>query len=231
MLRFLPLLLLTLAGVASAAERRLSINSFERVRVEGAFQVAIVTGRSPSAMVSGDAGALEQVEVRVDGTTLVVRNRTEKWTAQRRSQTPLTVTLATPVLVGAHVLGGGALTVTGAKTQRLDLSVAGAGSIAVTGAEVEQANATVIGNGQIALAGRAARARLMLNGAGKLDADKLVAGDVTVRVDGAGEATARARYTANVTNTGLGRIAVAGTPKCMVRSDAGGPVTCGLTPR
>lgn len=224
MLRILPILLLV--APAAAAERKLSISSFERVRVEGAFQVGVTTGRSPSAVVSGDADALERIEVRLDGTTLVVRNRQEKWTG-RAPGSPLTVTLGTPVLVAAHVIGGGALTVTGARAQRLDLSVAGAGGIAVTGVDAEQANATVIGNGRIAVAGRAVRARLLLNGAGKIEADGLLASELTVRVDGPGELTARARYTANVTNSGLGRVTVAGAPKCVVRSGAGGPVVCG----
>ena len=228
MARIIPLFLLFLAGSASAAERRLSIGSFERVRVDGAFQVSVVTGRSPLAVVSGDAGTLDRVEVRLDGSTLVVRDPIETWTSsQRRSATPLTVTLSTPVLVAARVASGGALAITGARTQRLDLSLAGAGGIAVTGADVEQVNATVIGSGQLTIGGRAGRARLVLSGAGKIDAEKLEAGDLTVLVDGPGEALARARYTATVTNSGLGRVAVAGTPKCTVKSNAGGPVTCG----
>lgn len=222
--------LLASAG-AGAAERKLSVSSFERVRVEGPFQVTVTTGRSPGATIAGDPRRLEQVEVRLDGATLVVRSPLEKWTeqAQRAGDAkPVVVTLATPKLSGASVLGGGALTIAGARTDRLDLSVAGAGGIDVTGADAEQANATIIGNGRITLAGRAGKARLLTNGAGRIDADKLYAGEVTVRVDGPGETLARARYIATVTNTGLGHVAVAGKPKCTVLNQAGGPVTCGV---
>ena len=78
-----------------------------------------------------------------------------------------------------------------------------------------------------ALAGRAGVARFVINGAGKIDADKLDAGDLTVRLDGPGGASARARYTASITNKGLGQVTVAGSPKCTVRGSRGGPVTCG----
>lgn len=224
-------LLLPAASLAAAptAERKVQIASFDRLRVEGAFQVTVATGRSASAVVSGDPRRLERVEVRLAGTTLVVRNLAgSSRDGAGDPSAPVTVTLATSTLAGASVLGGGALTIVGGRAQRLDLSVAGAGSIALTAANVEQADATVIGNGRIMLAGRAARARLQVSGAGGIDADGLEAGELTVRVDGPGETTARARYTATVTNTGLGRVTIAGTPKCVVKSDAGGPVVCGV---
>jgi hypothetical protein len=224
--RLLLLLLLGIPTAASAAERKLFISSFERIRVEGPFRVTVATGRSPTGSVTAESRQLDRVEVRLEGTTLVVRSPIEK-TAVSNPQ-PITVALGTPVLTGATVIGGGALTITGGKAPRLDLSVTGAGELTLTAANTEQANATVIGNGRIALAGRAGKARLLINGAGRIDAAALEAGELVVRVDGPGEALGRARYTASVTNAGLGRVAIAGTPKCTIKSAAGGPVTCGV---
>lgn len=230
------LLLLTLAAPATAAERRLFVSSFDRIRVEGPFPVTISTGRSTGGSVTGDARALEQVEVRQDGTTLVVRPSLDRGRASaQRTAGPVTIALTTTRLTSATLLGGGTLVVTGAVTgsvaggraERLDLSVTGAGSIALSGANVDAANATVIGTGQITLAGRAAKVRLLVNGSGKIAADKLDAGELSVRVDGPGEVAARARYTAAVTNAGLGKVAIAGSAKCVIKNGAGGPVTCG----
>lgn len=205
------------------------IGSFERLRVEGPFRVVVTAGRSPAARVSGDARQIERVEVRLDGTTLVVRPAIGRWQEEpATTATPLAITLATPNLNGATVIGGGEVTVAGGRAARLDLAVTGAGSIALTGAVTEQANATVIGAGRIALAGRAGKARLLVNGPGRIDAAGLDTGELTVRVDGPGEALARARYAATVTNLGLGHVAVAGTPRCVVNSNAGGPVECGM---
>jgi hypothetical protein len=91
----------------------------------------------------------------------------------------------------------------------------------------EQANASVVGGGRIALAGRATHARMLINGPGAIQAGALAVDDLTVRLDGPGETDARARYLANITTTGMGRVIVAGSPKCTVRAPAGGTVACG----
>lgn len=232
MSRFLALMLLAAPAAAAAADRPIHVGSFERLRVDGPFRVTVTTGRSPGGRVTGDARQLDQVEVRLDGNTLVVRPPIDRWQDRPApSATPIALTLTTPSLTGATVIGGGAVTIAGGRTQRLDLAVTGSGSIALAGAAVEQANATVIGGGRIALAGRAARARLMVNGPGGIDADALDAGELVIRVDGPGETRARARFTATVTNVGLGNVTVAGTPRCIVKSDAGGPVSCGVETR
>lgn len=229
-MRILFALLLLVPAATQAADRRVFITSFDRIRVEGPFQVTVATGRAAGATISGDTRQLERTEVRVDGTTLVVRPAQD----DVRGFTPqatgvMRVTLTTPGLKAATLLGGGALAVTGGgRAARLDLSVAGTGSIGWTGADAEQVNTTVIGNGAVTLAGRAGAVRLTINGAGRIDAAALDARELTVRVDGPGEAQAQARYTATVNNTGLGRVTVTGSPKCIVRSAAGGPVTCGV---
>lgn len=222
-------LTLPLASAATAADKRVMVTSFDRVRVEGPFQVTVATGRGAGATMTGDARQLDRTEVRVDGTTLVVRPVADSSRRIAPSAVgPVTVVLTTPGLRAATVWGGGALTVVGrGRLPRLDLSVAGAGSIGWTGADADAATVTVLGNGQVTLAGRATRARVSVNGAGKVDAGALQADELTVRVDGPGEVAARARYTATVTNTGLGRVGVAGSPKCIVNSPAGGPVSCG----
>ncbi len=228
------LILLALAMPAAAAERRLFVSSFERIRVEGPFAVTLATGRSPGGVVSGDARAIEGVEVRQDGNTLVVRPALDRGqaSARRGDPGPVTITLATSRLTGATLIGGGALAVTGgvrgSRTERLDLAVTGAGDIALTGADAQGATATVIGTGAIALSGRVGRARLLVNGSGKVNADGLDAGELTVLVDGPGEVAARARYTATVSNAGLGRVVIAGNAKCVVQNTGGGPVTCGV---
>ncbi len=227
--RVLIALSLLLPGAAQAADRRVMVTSFDRIRVEGPYQVTVAVGRGSGAMLSGETRQIERTEVRVDGTTLVVRPAPDDAGGMPANPgAPVRVTLTTLSLKAATLLGGGALVVTGGgRVPRLDLSVAGTGSIGWTGIDTEQASAIVIGNGAVTLAGRAGTVRLTVNGAGRIVADALDAREVTVRVDGPGETTARARCTATVTNTGLGRVAIAGTPKCLVNSAAGGPVTCG----
>lgn len=228
MIRPALLLLALLAAPVSAAEKRVGVGSFDRIRVNGPFEVTYTTG-SPGARLSGDRQALDRVDLRVDGTTLTIR-RISQGGDERTAATGgelVKVTLSSPSLTSAAVFAGGRLTATRVTGTRIDLSISGSGTVAVADAVADQVNATVIGTGTVTLAGRAARARYVMNGAGRIDAGKLEAGTVSVLLDGPGEIAALARYDANVTNTGLGAVSIAGTPKCTVRARAGGPVACG----
>ena len=110
---------------------------------------------------------------------------------------------------------------------RLDFQITGAGSIDARGIDADEVAATLIGNGAIALAGKAGRARLSSNGSGSIAAIPLSVGDLTVYLDGPGDVQASARFTADMTSTGLGRIVVTGNPKCTAHAVAGGPILCG----
>ena len=226
------LLLALVATPVTAAERRVAIGSFDRVRVDGPFDVHIVAGRSPGGTIAGEASAIEAVELHVDGSTLVIQRGTGGWAEQHRAAptTPIVVTLGTTQLTAALVIAGGKLSVTKMRGDRIDLSVTGTGSIAVGEASGDALAATVIGAGTVTVAGRVGKARLVTNGTGAIDAGALDAGDLFVRLDGPGVTRARARYTASVDNLGLGQVTVLGNPKCTVRAAAGGPVTCGTAP-
>ncbi len=227
-MRILPLVLLFFAVPIMAAERKMSVSSFDRIRVDAPVSVRIATGASPSAVVTGDRDAMEAIDIRQNGTGLTIRRSLDRWQERPAvtSGTPLVVTLATGTLSGVMVTGAADVRIDRMRAQRVDLSVSGAGKIAVISVEADQANATVIGSGAIAIAGgRTRAARLLGNGSGAIDASGLDAGDLAIRLDGPGDIHARARLTASVDSAGTGSIAIAGDPKCQVR--ATGPVACG----
>lgn len=230
MIRLLALLALLLPAPAFATARTYSIGSFERVRVDGPFEVRIRTGASPGASAEGDRKLIEQLDIAVNGTTLVVRLGAEGWgeTPSSAPRTPPVVTLTTPRLTAITVNAGGRVAVAPLVAQRVDVSVTGAGAIVASGVQADQFNASVIGNGSLVLAGKAQRARLSANGAGAINASGLTANDLVVRLDGPGEIGGNARYTAQVTSTGLGRVNIGGGAKCTVHAAAGGPVACGV---
>jgi len=226
-MRCAALLCLLVAAVPAAArDRTYSIVSFDRIRVVGPYEVRLTTGKSPSGVASGDENAVDDVQVRVEGTTLTI-GRIIRNTQASAPRAPVVITLATPALRGAIVTGGGRLTIDGWKAQRADISLNGAGAATVNGIDADQITATVIGPGAIALGGVARRAQLLTNGTGTIDAATLIANDLTVRLDGPGRTLGNARYTATVTNSGLGTIQIDGDAKCTIAAPAGGPVTCG----
>ncbi|MEO5494030.1 MAG: DUF2807 domain-containing protein [Sphingomonas sp.] len=231
MLRFaLGLLLCALAVPASAADRTYTVTGFDRVRVEGPFDVRLtVTSAGASAKASGEADMLANLDIAVQGTTLIVRKGANGWGERGKPNGAATViTLVTSNLRMATVLGGGKLAVGGSiRSQRLDLQVNGTGSIDARGIATDELYVGLVGAGNVALAGRSGRAQLQTNGSGTILAIPLTVNDLIVRLDGTGETQVSARFTADLTSTGLGRIVVAGGAKCTAKAQAGGPILCG----
>lgn len=80
MKRILPALALAaLAAAAPAAERRHTVTDFDRVHVEGPFEVTLATGRPSSAVVSGSPAAIERVSIEVQGRVLRIRPNRSAW--------------------------------------------------------------------------------------------------------------------------------------------------------
>ena len=172
---------------------------------------------------------LDTLDIQVQGTTLIVRKGANGWGERGKPSGPAPViTLVTPNLRSASVIGGGKLAIDGrARGQRLDFQVTGTGSIDARGIESDDLSATVIGAGNVALAGKSGRARFQTNGSGTIMAMPLSVGDLMVMLDGPGETQANARFTANLTSTGLGRIVVSGNAACVTKAPAGGQILCG----
>ena len=231
MFRFaLGLALSALALPASAADRTYTVTGFDRVRVEGPFDVRLTVGNAgASAKASGQPDVLANLDIEVQGTTLIVRKGASGWGERGKADGPAPViNLVTSNLRIATVIGGGKLAVGGSiRSQRLDLAVNGTGSIDARGIDSDELSVTLIGAGNVALAGRSGRARMLTNGFGTIMAMPLAVGDLIVRLDGPGETQANARFTADLTSTGLGRIVVAGSAKCTTNAQAGGPILCG----
>ncbi len=230
MFRILIALPLLVPAVASADERRIDLGSFEKMRVNGAFDVTVTTGGAPGATVIADRGVIGDIDLHAEGTTLTIRRSTMgRWSEQTQATAtaPVRIMVTTPRLIGLTVVGGSRVTVSKLKGTRIDLAATGNGAIAAGSVQGDQLNVQLIGEGKVSVAGRVANARLLANGSGTIDAAGLDAGDLGVHLDGLGTISARARYTAQVSSTGLGTITVAGRPKCRVTASAGAPVTCG----
>ncbi len=221
----LSLLALGAPAIAQARDKMVMLTGFDRVRVEGPFDVTLSTGKGSSGVVSGDTRAIDAVNVRVEGRTLIVSAGANGWggyPGDAKGQVRVRVT--TPMLRAASVAGGGQLRIDRIRAQTVDLSVAGAGALSVDRIEADQLNATMNGTGAMTLGGTAGRARFLNSGTGAIDAGTLVARDLIVVSQGMGSSVFNARYTADISAMGIGGIAVSGSPKCTVRGP--GPVAC-----
>ncbi len=229
MIRFALLLVAVTATPALADERRFMLSGFERIRVEGPFEVEVTTGTSASAVASGDARALDSVNIRVDGRTLVVAPGVNGWGGYPGTARGVArVRVSTPVLRGVVVIGGATVKIDRMAGQRVDVALSGSGSLSVATIAADRLDAALIGTGSVTLAGSALQARFQSNGAGAFAADALLARALTVNSQSAGDSRFSARDTATISATGRGAVRVSGSPSCIVNGTA--PVECGELP-
>src|SRR4051794_40984281 len=76
---FLIVAAAAIAAPAGAATRNFGITGFDKVRIEGPFNVSLATGVAPFARASGSRAALDRVSVEVRGNTLVVHSNLDSW--------------------------------------------------------------------------------------------------------------------------------------------------------
>lgn len=220
--------LLAAAAPAAAAERSYSITDFDRVQVEGPYEVTLATGRSSSARASGSPEALDRVTVEVQGRTLRIRANRSAWGGTAGGPVgPVRIEVTTRDLASAAVVGSGTLAIDRARGLRLDLSVSGSGRLSVGKIEADNLVVGLLGSGRISAAGSAKQLKATIQGTGDLDAPELRADDARVQADTSGTVTVTAGRTADVKATGPGDVTIAGTPSCTVKATGSGRVACG----
>ena len=230
MTRTLPLALLALAAAspAAAAERRYSVTDFDRVQVDGPYQVRLATGLSSHARAEGSQQALDQVSVEVQGGILRVRRNRSAWGGYPGEGTgPVTVTLTTRDLRTATVVGSGSLDIDKVRGLRVDLSVSGNGRLGVGAVDSDNLIVGLLGGGRITLGGRTKQLKATIQGSGDLAASGLRADDAQIASDTAGKVAVAVARTARVTATGPGDVEIIGSPTCSVEAKGSGQILCG----
>ena len=92
--------LIVVAGPAWAAERNFTVSNFDRVRVDGPFEVRVIVGAgtSSSGKASGDARVLADLDLSVQNNTLVVRRGNGGWGERGKVTGPAPVVTITKLL-------------------------------------------------------------------------------------------------------------------------------------
>jgi len=226
MTRAFVLVALLLLGAAAPRddERVFMVGSFERIRVDGPYQVRVVDGASPAARAIGDRRSLENVSVRVSGSLLVVAPGTRGWEESNSvARLPL-VEIVAPRLRAVTVNGGANIAVASMEAQQVGLGVNGAGTVSVDRVDAQRLQVTLIGTGSVKISGTAREARITSNGAGSVDARGLRADEAQIFAQSTGPIAIQARYLANVTASASGTVTISGGAKCIVSGPC--PVQC-----
>jgi len=223
------LLLLAAAAPAAAQERSYSVTDFDRIQVDGPYEVVLTTGRSSAARAVGPSAAIDRITVEVQGQTLRIHANRSAWGGYPGQQQsgPVRIEVATRDLSTATVIGAGSLTVDRARGLRLALTVSGSGRIAVGRLDADTLVLALRGSGRLSLAGTAKKVEANLTGSGDLDAGRLAADDADLYSETSGSVALTARRSAKVRAAGVGEVTIGGGAACTVTGIASGQVHCG----
>lgn len=219
-----PLLLAFLfAAPASALPRSFTVTSFDRIRVEAPYTVTLATGRAPFAKAEGSAAALDLVDLRVEGRTLIIRQRSGFGLGGNAG--PVRIALGTPDVRSASLSGAGSLSVDRMSGLSVDVALLGAGRLSVDALTADRVSGAVRGSGALRLAGRTKSASLVAQGTASLQAAELVADELTLAAEGAGDVAMQARSRATIAAAGAVQVKVAGNPACVLKLAGSADVT------
>ena len=223
-MRWLVLAPLLLIAASAPDQKTFLVSGFERVRVDGPYQVDIVRGPN-AARAEGDPKALDQLDIHVDGSTLVIDAGTRSWeTRAGESVAAPHVMLSTPLLSSVTVNGGGTVRIAEMRSPRSSIAINGPGAVTVTGFDADELNAAMIGAGTLTITGTARRARVRSNGAATFDGSGFTANDAVLISESSGGMRLGVRYTAQVMALGIGTVHLDGAPECTISGS--GPVEC-----
>lgn len=212
----LAVILALAATPATAAQRNFGVSGFNQIRVDGPYSVTVATGIAPFARASGSQSGIDQIAMRVEGTTLIIGQDHNNSNGQ--SSGPVTIVVGTHELSRAAVNGVGSIAIDRARGLSFGLSVAGAGLGTIANVDVDQLRLAMSGSGSVKLTGRAPMFTAVVRGAGTLDASKLSVKDLTIIAEGPAMVIVTATNTAKVTAGGATAVTLQGKPSCTLKT-------------
>jgi hypothetical protein len=225
-LALLALASLPAMAAAPTTQRNYSVTSFDRIRVDGPYEVRLKTNVAPFARASGSAAAIDSVTVTVEGRTLIVRPSSGGWGGYPgENRGPVTIELGTHELGTAWLNGAGTLVIDKIKGLSFDLAIQGAGSARIESADVDQLKLGMSGAGSARIAGRAANMNAIVRGTSSLDAEGLSVKDAVIGAEGPTIVRATVTNAAKVDALGLAAVMLAGTPACTINAKGSASVT------
>jgi len=225
-LALLALASLPAGAAAPTSQRNYSVTSFDRIRLDGPYQVQLRTNVSPYARAIGSAAALDGVSINVEGRTLIIRANSESWggyTGEGRG--PVTIELGTHDLGSAWINGPGALAIDRVRGLSFELAIQGSGSARIDKAEIDQLRVGISGAGSARLGGSAKKLTAIIRGSSSFEGEGLTVKDAVFGAEGPAIIRATVTGTAKVDAIGVGTITLGGNPACTLNAKGSAIVT------
>ena len=203
-------------AATATARRNFGVSGFDQIRVTGPYAVSMATGVAPFARASGSQSGIDQVTMRVEGTTLIIGQ--DRSNSSGQSNGPVTIAVGTHELSHAEVNGVGSITIDRARGLSFGLSVAGAGQATIAAVDVDQLRLAMSGSGSVKMTGRAPMFTAVVLGAASVDAAALSVKDLTITAQGPAVVAVTATNTAKVTAAGTSTVTLSGAPSCTLKT-------------
>ena len=205
------------AEAASTTTRNFGIRSFEKIRVEGPYQVSLKTGVAPFARAKGPHSALDRIDLEMRGKTLVVRAGPFAKSPAAAALAPVEVELGTHDLSSAAVLGSGSLAIDKVKGLKFELGVHGAGTTDIGQVTVDQLSVNLGGNAAARLSGKSKKLTAILRGLSTLDMSGLEVSDAVFGAEGPSTIRAKVSKAVEIDGKGTASFVLAGRPSCTLK--------------
>lgn len=207
------------AAAATNATRNFGVSGFERIRVDGPYEVHLKTGVAPFARATArNQAAIDGISVKVEGSTLVIRKDPNGWGGYSGdNHGPVVIDVGTHDLTNAWLNGAGSLSINRVKGLGFDLNIEGAGVGRIEEVAVDQFRVSVSGSGTARLAGKTLKTTALARGSVNIDAEGLSAKDAVITAEGPSLVRLNASDTARVNAFGVSAVTLGGKPSCTLR--------------
>lgn len=215
------------ASAGPVTTQSYDLTGFTGVEVAGPDDVTIRQGDSFSISARGRKETLDRLEIKLDGTKLVIGRKREGFSFSNHDDDDLDIAITMPRLDALRLTGSGSIDADAADGDTVEAVVTGSGDLKVAKLTGKSAEITVSGSGDIEIGGgTVGSGELSVTGSGDIDADGLVATTLEVSVTGSGNVDAQATGKADIRIMGSGDVKLSGGASCSTRQMGSGTATC-----
>jgi hypothetical protein len=193
-------------GVVVLEER--GLRSFNRVVLNGSYEVNILPGSSHRVVVDAESNLIDFISTRVSGQTLVIESHQNRCL---KNTVPVIINVYAPLVDDIELNGSGLITAYGLYLDEFFISLNGSGSIDVD-LDVLFLQANISGSGRIDLAGLAETTDLSISGSGSIYAYPMLQSKCYATISGSGSMYVHVNRLLDAVISGSGTIYYRGNP-------------------
>ncbi|WP_294292934.1 head GIN domain-containing protein [uncultured Sphingomonas sp.] len=209
----------------SGTARSFQVADFSKVELAGADDVDVRVGPAFSVRAEGPADQLDKLDIRRDGSTLLVGRKREKgWSISRGKGVKVYVTM--PAIEGASLAGSGNMSIDTARTKTFEASLAGSGNLRLARVDAEGIEVDLAGSGNVDAAGQVGKLDVNIAGSGNVQAARLKAAEAEISIAGSGNVAAEVSRSAKVSVMGSGDVTLTGGARCDSTKMGSGDIRC-----